>query len=207
MGFWLDDPLNVLFLDTSKMFEIIPALGADAPTADMDQQLNALMRLSVYFALAMIVFGRSSAAVFGIVVAAGITIVVHQSLQSSSESFGLSQQSGRQCREPVPDNPFMNPMPYDDPTLPGACDVEDPAVRRKMDAYFEQNLFRDVSDVFSSQASDRQYYTLPATTVPNDQTAVARWLYDIGPTCKEQQNRCDIRFKGDVPRGRPRREY
>jgi hypothetical protein len=202
--------MTVLFLDTSKFFDVFPAIRADADSIDMDLQLNALMRLASYFAIAMLLIGRSSAAVFALVVAAVVTIAMFESHKKQrqdeaddGERFKGSKEKGKaRCREPDRENPFMNPLPYDDATLPAACDIEDPSVRRKMDKYFERNLFRDVSDVFSSQASDRQYYTVPVTTVPNDQTAVARWLYDIGPTCKEQQSQCDVRFRGDVPPAR-----
>ena len=37
---------------------------------------------------------------------------------------------------------------------------------------------------------ERQFYTTPINTIPNDQTEFAKWLYDSGPTCKEKTTEC-----------------
>ena len=31
---------------------------------------------------------------------------------------------------------------------------------------------------------------MPSTTMPNDQTAFAKWCYNTGPTCKERTLYC-----------------
>ena len=180
---WIEDPVKVL-LDPNRAMEFLPVIGQDAVLADRDEQLNSLMRFAIYFAIVMVLIGRVNAAVFAIIVAGSMTLALSRK-QKSKEDFAEGD-----CRGPKEDNPFMNPMPYDDPTISGACDVDDPDVRRRQTLLFEENLYKDVSDVFASQASDRQYYTVPVTTVPNDQTGFARWLYDNGPTCKEDQSRC-----------------
>jgi hypothetical protein len=55
-----------------------------------------------------------------------------------------------------------------------------------------------VDDLFNRNTSQRQFYTTPVTTIPNDQTGFARWLYKLPETCKENQSNClkyeDIRF-------------
>ena len=53
------------------------------------------------------------------------------------------------------------------------------------------NLYKDVSDIFSKNNSQRQFYTTPVTTIPNDQGSFADWLYKTPPTCKENNgNQC-----------------
>jgi len=55
---------------------------------------------------------------------------------------------------------------------------------------FSTNLYRDVSDLYGKNNNQRQYYTMPSTTIPNDQTSFARWCYLSPPTCKEDSIRC-----------------
>ena len=48
---------------------------------------------------------------------------------------------------------------------------------------FYNNMFTDVEDIFNRKNSSRQFYTTPVTTVVNDQTEFANFLYKI-PSCK-----------------------
>ena len=64
------------------------------------------------------------------------------------------------------------------------------------------NLFKDVNDVFGKMNSQRQFYTMPNTKIPNAQDDFAKWLYANPKTCKEDQEFClryeDIRAKRPV---------
>ena len=42
-----------------------------------------------------------------------------------------------------------------------------------------------MNDIYNNRNSQRQYYTMPNTQIPNDQTSFARWLYATPPSCKE----------------------
>lgn len=99
----------------------------------------------------------------------------------------LAKVSVERCeRRPTINNPFMNVLVSDYDTSIGkplnvtsrACDTENPKVKDDMQIGFEDNLFRDVSDIFGKNASDRQYYTTPSSQIVNDQTGFAKWLYD-----------------------------
>ena len=68
--------------------------------------------------------------------------------------------------------------------VPGSRDAE------KVEKDFNYNLYRDVSDLYNKNNSQRQYYTAPSTTIPNKQTEFAKWLYLAPPTCKEDTIRC-----------------
>ena len=98
------------------------------------------------------------------------------------------------CNVPSPsnDNPFMNinlitsnrtqnsaPLSYNKPGL-----------QAEIDEKFNHDLFRDVSSVYGKRNSQRQFYTVPSTTIPNNQTSFAKWLYNTGPTCKEDTIKC-----------------
>lgn len=104
------------------------------------------------------------------------------------------------CRKPTNDNPFMNlPMTdYGKNNIPAACNAFDDEIRNDIKIKFNNNLFRDVDAVFEVENSQRQFYTMPNTTVPNKQIEFAQWCYNTDNTCKEDQTMCyryeDIRY-------------
>lgn len=105
------------------------------------------------------------------------------------------------CRKPTPDNPFMNPLQPDfnieNPPVPGNADDED--IQEGITNAFNENLFRDVSDVFERENSQRQYYTVPQMNPP-DTHSFAMWLYGNQNICKSDQSKCmkytDLRYNG-----------
>jgi hypothetical protein len=192
---WYLDPVAT-FLDPSLMSDFLPLVGNKGQS--LDSRLNALMRLAIYFALVMILLNKHSSALFALLLASLVTYIVWSGAKSSEEGGETfaDGRHGESCRKPTLANPFMNPMPFDPPASPefGACDIEDPIINEKIHDLFDDNLYREVSDVYQHVSSERQYYTVPVTTIPNDQVAFARWLYDTGPTCKDDQRRCSVRM-------------
>jgi hypothetical protein len=124
----------------------------------------------------------------------------------------LENAESNECTRPTLDNPFMNVTMKDllniDPKTqmivdrPQACDTSDPEIKRSLDEMFNHNLFKDVNDVFGKMNSQRQFYTMPSTTIPNAQDEFAKWLYANPKTCKEDQEFClryeDVRAKRPV---------
>jgi hypothetical protein len=103
------------------------------------------------------------------------------------------------CKIPTKDNPFMNPTinDFENYNAPEACNVDDDEIKEKMIDMFNTDLYRDVSDLFERQNSQRMYYTVPYTTVP-DQPAFANWLYGNHKNCRNDQTEClryeDLRY-------------
>jgi hypothetical protein len=90
---------------------------------------------------------------------------------------------------PSPRNPFMNVLIDEikyNPLRKEAKSVEDPVVKSTMDDFFRVNWFSDPTDVFGKSQNQRQFITMPSTTIPNDRESFQNWLYKIpGKTCKE----------------------
>jgi len=90
---------------------------------------------------------------------------------------------------PSPRNPFMNVLIDEikyNPMRPEAKSVGDPVVKSTMDDFFRVNWFSDPTDVFGKSQNQRQFITMPSTTIPNDRESFQEWLYKIpGKTCKE----------------------
>ena len=90
---------------------------------------------------------------------------------------------------PNPKNPFMNVLINElkyNPSRPPATNIDDPTVKTQLDDFFRIQWFSDPTDVFGRSQSQRQFYTMPSTSVPSDRGTFQDWLYKIpGKTCKE----------------------
>ena len=90
---------------------------------------------------------------------------------------------------PSPRNPFMNILVDEiksNPNRGQAAPVDTPVVKETLDDYFRVNWFSDPTDVFGRNQSQREFITMPSTTIPNDRESFQNWLYKIpGKTCKE----------------------
>jgi hypothetical protein len=90
---------------------------------------------------------------------------------------------------PTAHNPFMNVLLDElkyNPTRPPADSISDPNNQVILDDFFRVQWTSDPTDVFGKAQSQREFYTMPSTSVPNDQGSFQNWLYLIpGKTCKE----------------------
>jgi hypothetical protein len=90
---------------------------------------------------------------------------------------------------PSAKNPFMNVLLDElnyNPDRPAAAPVGSPMVKSTLADYFKVQWTSDPTDVFGRSQSQRQFYTTPNTSIPNDQASYANWLYLVpGKTCKE----------------------
>jgi hypothetical protein len=81
------------------------------------------------------------------------------------------------ARKPTDNNPFMN-VPIDDYDAPQNYSKAEPDCGEECQQSFYKRLFRTPDDaLWSRQASERQFYTMPVSSVPNEQTKFAEWLY------------------------------
>ena len=82
-------------------------------------------------------------------------------------------------------NVLVDEIKYN-PNRPQAASIMDPLVTVSLDDFFRTQFVNDPTDVFGRSQSQRQFYTTPSTSVPNDQDSYQNWLYRIpGKTCKE----------------------
>ena len=89
---------------------------------------------------------------------------------------------------PTLKNPYMNVLNDEktyNPTRPAAAPIDAPMVKQSLDDFFRTNFYNDPTDVFGKQQDQRQFYTVPSTTIPNDRESLQNWLYNIYPkNCK-----------------------
>jgi len=91
--------------------------------------------------------------------------------------------------QPTSNNPFMNVLIDElkyNPTRPAANSVLDPLVQTTLADYFKTEFYADPTDVFGRNQGQRQWVTMPSTSIPNDVNSYQNWLYMIPfKTCKE----------------------
>ena len=126
------------------------------------------------------------------------------SLSSMNSLFSVNELEDYRkntCRKPTKDNPFMNPdiTEYNNGDPPGACNLDDEDIKDDMRVNFNHDLFRDVDELWERKNSQRQFYTTPNTSIPNQQKEFAEWCYKIPKICKEDNVNClryeDLRYK------------
>lgn len=80
-------------------------------------------------------------------------------------------------RPPTQPNPFMNPE-IQDYNIPQRFGRAYKACGSACEKNFYKSLIQSPSDaLWQRQASERQFYTTPNSSVPNEQTKFAEWLY------------------------------
>lgn len=91
--------------------------------------------------------------------------------------------------QPTAKNPFMNVLIDEikyNPTKPAAVDISTPSMKATLDDFFRVEFTSDPTDVFGRSQSQRQFVSMPSSTIPNDVSSFQNWLYKIpGKTCKE----------------------
>lgn len=187
---WYKDPRG--FMRDDRIASFVPS-----PAFTPVEQLNAVMRFAIYYALFAFVFKRSYTVFYVPLVTAAVTFMLHAADTSGARSARERMNaldverdpvSRKLCTRPTRDNPFMNVLVSDYsrfPERPSACDISRADVSDRAERNFSHNLYRDSDDVFDRRTSSRPFYTTASTTIPNDQDGFARWLYGTGPTCKE----------------------
>jgi len=205
---WTQTP-SILY-EKKYLFEILPHKNFD-----FNRKLNSLLRLSIIYSLLIIAFDRTKMSYLYIPLVVGIITYVmsrkfnqtrvdkiSKDLMSETyrdkitneevireDNMELIDELSSECRTPTKNNPFMNPRIVDYNTkndTSGACQsYHNKGIQRNIDEKFNDDLYRDVTDIFGKNNSQRQFFTVPGRSIPNDQGGFAKWLYGTPPTCKE----------------------
>ena len=176
------------------------------PTVEMTniEKLNSIMRLGIYLGIALFLFTNQSEYLLIIVLVALFTFFIYKYQQDKIELFFNSIDNSNFNKiqkslmvdesevKPTVHNPMMNiNLITDDKTkeaAPNSWNNEE--VKEEIEDKYNYNLYRDVGDLYGKSNGQRQFYTMPSTTIPNNQTSFAKWCYSTGPTCKETSIYC-----------------
>lgn len=186
---WYED-INILFRK-NLLTEYFPT-----PDMTLNEKFNSVVRLSLYLSIILICYSGKVNYVFILIFCMLFTFLVKSFRKSNiDEKFNSDLNNEKTYVKPTFDNPFMN-IQYDDYVKqPNRESLSKKYVGNtektkdidlEIEEKFNYNLYKDMSDIFNKNNSQRQFYTNPITTIPNDQHSFANWLYNNGPTCKEK---------------------
>lgn len=195
--FWTED-YKILFTGDN-----IPKFIPNAQMTTIEK-LNALMRLGIYLGLALYLFTGIIEYLYIILIVGLLTYFIYKYQLQNIELYLNSYENSdfnkiqKALKEDPPEikptvnNPMMNiNLITDDKTKEQAPKTwNDEKLQDTVEEKFNYDLYRDVGDLYGKSNSQRQYYQMPSTTIPNEQTSFAKWLYATGPTCKETSIYC-----------------
>lgn len=113
-----------------------------------------------------------------------VSVEINESLNNRN----LGVVDNNICVIPTIENPFMNPSIIDYTNNNNnikSCPIDNNIINNNINDYFQQNVYKDINDIYEREFSTRQFYTMPATTIPNDRKSYEEWLYHRDKTCKE----------------------
>jgi hypothetical protein len=188
----------------SKPIDFFPTRGQSN-----EERLNAIVRLSLYISVLLSVYHSDIKYTAIFIFVLFLTYIIYSNHPETTtptepnttveQLDGAVNKNPATCTKPTIENPFMNFTMKDYMTFdskgntvdrPQACDPSDPTIKRLSDSGFDNDLYKDVSDIFGKMNSQRNFYTMPSTSIVNDQEAFANWLYKTPQTCKENQDNC-----------------
>ena len=192
--FWYNQP-SILY-EKNYIFEFFPV-----KEYDIVRKLNAIQRFTIYYALLMYFYNKNTNIFAVPLVTCFITYLMwkHNSdvktdsfmtdLRNNSPNLVTLQDHNIGCTLPNKDNPFMNTPFYDvaaDKELPKSCtSYDNKGIQRKIEKEFDKGLYRNYTDIFGKENSQRQFFSVPGRQGIPDQSSFAHWLYRTPDTCKE----------------------
>jgi hypothetical protein len=103
--------------------------------------------------------------------------------------LGLADAKDGSKTLPTAANPFMNVLVDEvkyNPTRGSAAAIDCPLIQDKLENFYRVQWWSDPTDVYGKNQGQRQFYTMPSTSVPSDRQSFQDWLFKIpGKTCKE----------------------
>ena len=193
--FWSQD-IFVLF-KKDRLIEFVP-------TIDMTrkERLNAIARFFAYTGLILFSYLGKSWTLYLPLIGLVFTLFLFKTIPEpdpvskdaptghpdSTSPNPFIPENQPECIPPTLNNPFMNILQneyIDNPTRPAACGPYE-EVKDAIETNFNYNLYKDIGEsLWDRNNSQRQFFTMPYTTIPNKQGEFANWLYRLsGPTCK-----------------------
>ena len=174
--FWYDD--ITILVKKDKLLNFIPNKNAT-----LNENLNSGVRFIIYLSLLLVLSTKNYNYIILIVLAFIVTYIINnEKYNKIIENYDSSV-----LVEPSANNPTANILQTDyqntDRKLSNL--LNDKTIQNKIKKSLDHRLYRDESDIFDNLHSQRTFYTMPVTTIPNKQKDFANFLYKMPMTCKE----------------------
>ena len=177
--FWSNDIMVLLSID--GIHKYIPSTKYT-----LGENLNAIVRVSIIISIILTLFFKETN-YLGLIVLALVGTYITDKYYNQKDKYIENYKNNTDEVLPTENNPFMNVLQDDyiirpERTIPDNISCN-PEIKGDIEDNFDKGLTE--VDVYGRANSQRQYYTVPVTTIPNKQTEFANWLYKTPPTCKE----------------------
>ncbi len=215
--------ISILY-ENNNIIDFIPS-----ENMDYGEKLNAIVRLSIYIGLVFMLYYSNSIMLFIPIITMIISYLLYSSYEPNKDTDRLKEiikqvgaggltpeeqneilkqytldSSDKLCQKPTKDNPFMNVLLSDyvtQPNRPEACSYDLKSTRDEINATFNNGLYKNSFDIWENDNSQRQFFTNPSTTIPNDRDTFAKMLHNPNNICKDGDlNKClkyeDERYVG-----------
>lgn len=195
--FWKDD-INILF-NKHRLIEFVPT-----SYMTVNEKLNAITRFMIYLGALLVIIYQKVSLLYITLIGMALIYIVHE--HYPNEEFKDHITLPVPLTKPTKDNPFMNVLLTDytaNPNRGPAEDIDDPNVKAVVQDHFNQGLYRNIDNIWDRNNSQRQFYSNPATTIPNDRDSLMKWCWQTPMTCKDGNlSRClryeDTRRHGQI---------
>lgn len=191
--FWLENP-NVL-LNKNYITEIWPQ-----NSFDLAQKLNAITRIIILVSILGYYLTKSMYIPMSALVSIVAIVIIYKTkkIESVNEAFSnikesqeISQVLEKEFTMPTKNNPVMNVMMNeytDNPKRKQAAPSYNKEVLEKINKVSQNKndkLYRNLGDNLTFEHSMRNFYSMPNTSIPNNQKDFALFCYGNMASCKD----------------------
>ena len=174
---WYENPTVLL-----KSWNMVPF------TKNITENSNSLARLAIII-IVLINMSNVSQTYHSI----PVILLIFSFIMKPVEKFTIAKRKYKKCRFPSKENPFMNFTVGEhikNPKAKPACPRDKEVKKACRDAFLEGKKDYNVTDFFNRNHSDLAFYTMPVTTIVNDQTGFAKKLFGEGGLCRSYGKNC-----------------
>jgi hypothetical protein len=170
------------------------------------QKVNAIARLSIYYSVLICLLRLDTK-----YLSFSFCLLILSYFLGYVDTFQdivNTENNTPKCTKPTDSNPFMNFTIGDqiiNPNKPAACPID--SVRKEQIKKFRITAYPDPKDLFGKIVTDRNFYTMPSTTIVNDQEGFAKYLYGDFGKCKSEGKDCLKHRDNRFHRGRYYYQY
>ena len=207
--FWINN-ISILF-NKNNFLEVIPL-----PNMKLNDKLNAIFRLSIYYFIIIKIVKKNLKNIFIPILVGIITIIIYNNYKqiNNIETIDINDNMAKTknnvssnnnsgvpgCKLPTKENPFMNPTigDYSLGNFEESChSYNNNVVRDLEEINFDKSLYKNKSDIFNKNNSQREFYTMPVNSIVNDQGGFSEWCYGRPPSCKQGNGiQCSANLSG-----------
>jgi hypothetical protein len=195
--YWFNNPI-ILLQNINEFF----------PNKDLSKihKINAIARLSLYYCI-LIYFLKLDTKYFSLSICL-LLLSYFLGITDNFEDVINKENNTEKCTRPTKENPFMNFTVGDqiaNPNRPKACPLDQ--IRKEEIQKYRFNIFPDSADLYGKTLTDRNFYTMPSTTIVNDQSGFAAFVFGDFGKCKSEGKDCLKHRDNRFHRGRYYHQY